>query len=256
MEARMMHIQCKKGEVGRYVILPGDPGRVEKIAAYLEQPVKVAENREFVTYTGELEGTLVSVCSTGIGGPSAAIAMEELVQCGADTFIRVGTCGGISEEPLPGDLIIASGAVRQEGTSLHYMPLEYPAVPDTEVLIRLIQAADTLGKKYHVGVVQSKDSFYGQHEPERMPVAPELRYKWEAWKKAGVLASEMETAALFVTASALHVRCGAIFLMIWNQERDKAGYREDKTEDTTGAIETSIEAVRTMIKQEKTGKRI
>ncbi len=253
---RMMHIQCKKGEVGRYVILPGDPGRVEKIAAYLEHPVKVAENREFVTYTGELEDTLVSVCSTGIGGPSAAIAMEELVQCGADTFIRVGTCGGISEEPLPGDLIIASGAVRQEGTSLHYMPLEYPAVPDTEVLIRLMQAADTLGKKYHVGVVQSKDSFYGQHEPGRMPVAPELRYKWEAWKKAGVLASEMETAALFVTASTLHVRCGAIFLMIWNQERDKAGYREDKTEDTTGAIETAIEAVRNMIKQEKMGKGI
>lgn len=105
-QEKMMHIQCKKGDVGKYVILPGDPGRVEKIADYLTAPVKVAQNREFVTYTGELEGEKVSVCSTGIGGPSAAIAMEELVKCGADTFIRVGTCGGICEEVLPGDVIM------------------------------------------------------------------------------------------------------------------------------------------------------
>lgn len=246
-QERMMHIQCRKGDVGKYVILPGDPGRVEKIAAYLDNPVKVAENREFVTYTGELDGEKVSVCSTGIGGPSAAIAMEELVKCGADTFVRVGTCGGISEEPLPGDIIIATAAVRQEGTTLHYMPIEFPAAANAEVLMELIKTARELNMRYHVGIVQSKDSFYGQHEPERMPVAPELLDKWNAWKQAGVLASEMETAALFVAASVLHVRCGAVFLMIWNQERDKAGYESEMVSDTSGAIQVAVEAVRRMI---------
>lgn len=250
-QEKMMHIQCRKGDIGKYVILPGDPGRVEKIAAYLTAPVKVAENREFVTYTGELEGVRVSVCSTGIGGPSAAIAMEELVKCGADTFIRVGTCGGISEEVLPGDIIVASAAVRQEGTGLHYMPVEFPAAADTKVLLELIHSAEKLNMRYHAGIVQSKDSFYGQHEPERMPVAAELMYKWNIWKQAGVLASEMETAALFVTASVLHVRCGAVFLLIWNQERDKAGYQNDRVSDTTGAIRTAVEAVRRMILEEK-----
>lgn len=246
-QERMMHIQCRKGDVGKYVILPGDPGRVEKIAAYLDNPVKVAENREFVTYTGELDGEKVSVCSTGIGGPSAAIAMEELVKCGADTFVRVGTCGGISEEPLPGDIIIATAAVRQEGTTLHYMPIEFPAAANAEVLMELIKTAGELNMRYHVGIVQSKDSFYGQHEPERMPVAPELLDKWNAWKQAGVLASEMETAALFVAASVLHVRCGAVFLMIWNQERDKSGYESEMVSDTSGAIQVAVEAVRRMI---------
>ena len=250
-QEKMMHIQCRKGDVGRYVILPGDPGRVEKIAAYLDNAVKVAENREFVTYTGELEGVKVSVCSTGIGGPSAAIAMEELVKCGADTFVRVGTCGGISEEPLPGDIIIATGAVRQEGTTLHYMPIEFPAVADTEVLVELIDAAKTLNMRYHAGIVQSKDSFYGQHEPGRMPVAAELMDKWNAWKQAGVLASEMETAALFVAASVLHVRCGAVFLMIWNQERDKAGYQNEMVSDTSGAVQVAVEAVRKMVLKQK-----
>lgn len=246
-EELMMHIQCRKGDVGRYVILPGDPGRVEKIAAYLDNPVKIAENREFVTYTGTLNGEKVSVCSTGIGGPSAAIAMEELVKCGADTFIRVGTCGGISEKPEAGDLIIATSAVRQEGTTLHYMPIEFPATADTDVLMALMEAAKESGIPYHTGIVQSKDSFYGQHEPERMPVSGDLLNKWNAWKQAGVLASEMETAALFVAASVLHVRCGAIFLMIWNQERDKAGYESTKVEDTSQAIEVAVEAMKKLI---------
>ena len=193
----------------------------------------------------------VSVCSTGIGGPSAAIAMEELVKCGADTFVRVGTCGGISEEPLPGDIIIATGAVRQEGTTLHYMQIEFPAVADTEVLVELIDAAKTLNMRYHAGIVQSKDSFYGQHEPGRMPVAAELMDKWNAWKQAGVLASEMETAALFMAASVLHVRCGAVFLMIWNQGRDKAGYQNEMVSDTSGAVQVAVEAVRKMVLKQK-----
>ncbi len=246
-EEKKMHIQCRPGEIGKYVILPGDPGRVEKIAAYLDGAKKVAQNREFVTYTGELAGEKVSVCSTGIGGPSAAIALEELVQCGGKVFIRVGTCGGISEEPKAGDLIIAMAAVRQEGTTLHYMPVEFPATADFQVTLALKEAAEELKAGYFTGIVQSKDSFYGQHEPERMPVHTELLEKWQAWKQAGVLASEMETAALFVASSVLHVQCGAVYLMIWNQERDKAGYKEFKTEDTDLAIRVAVEAMKKII---------
>ena len=179
---RQYHIQTAEGEVGRYVILPGDPGRCEKIAQYLDHPVKIAENREFVTYTGELCGEKVSVTSTGIGGPSAAIAMEELYRCGADTFVRIGTCGGIQPEVKSGDVVIATGAVRMEGTSKEYAPIEYPAVADLHVINALADAAEDMGADYHTGVVQSKDAFYGQHEPEKLPAAdPEMGSMEDAW---------------------------------------------------------------------------
>ena len=168
--SRQYHIQVAKGEVGRYVIMPGDPGRCEKIAEYLENPVLVASNREFTTYTGMLDGEKVSVTSTGIGGPSAAIAMEELVRCGADTFVRIGTCGGMQPEVKSGDIVIATGSIRMEGTSKEYAPIEYPAVASLEVTNALVQAAKEDGCTWHTGVVQSKDAFYGQHEPEAMPV--------------------------------------------------------------------------------------
>ena len=170
------HIQCKKGDVGRYCILPGDPGRCEKIAAYFDDPVKVQSNREYTVYSGTLLGEKVSVCSTGIGGPSAVIAMEELRAIGADTFIRVGTCGGIALQVQSDDVVIATGAVRHEGASREYAPIEFPAVSDYRVQEALVQAAKNLGKPWHAGVVQCKDSFYGQHDPGRMPVAQELLY--------------------------------------------------------------------------------
>ena len=199
------HIQCKEGDVGRYCILPGDPGRCEKIAAYFDDPVKVQSNREYTVYTGTLLGEKVSVCSTGIGGPSAVIAMEELHAIGADTFIRVGTCGGIALQVQSDDVVIATGAVRHEGASREYAPIEFPAVSDYRIQEALVQAAKNLGKSWHAGVVQCKDSFYGQHDPARMPVSYELQAKWEAWKRLGVLASEMESAALFCCAAALGV---------------------------------------------------
>ena len=182
-EGLQYHLQIRKGDVGRYVILPGDPKRCKKIAAYFENPVLVADSREFVTYTGALDGVKVSVTSTGIGGPSASIAMEELIQCGADTFIRVGTCGGMALDVEGGDIVVATGAIRAEGTSKEYAPIEFPAVADLTVTNALVQAAKNLGKKWHAGVVQCKDSFYGQHDPKRMPVSQELLYKWEAWKR-------------------------------------------------------------------------
>ena len=248
---RQYHIQVSPGEVGRYVILPGDPKRCAKIAAYFDDPVMIADNREYITYTGTLNGTKVSVTSTGIGGPSAAIALEELVKCGADTFIRVGTCGGIRTDVRSGDAVIASGAVRMEGTSREYAPIEWPAVPDFHVTEVLAASAEVLGVSHHVGVVQCKDSFYGQHSPELSPVSYELLPKWEAWKRLGCLASEMESAALFVAANALQVRVGSVFLVVANQEREKLGLENPVAHDTDMAIRIAVEAIRRLIREQK-----
>ncbi len=241
------HLQIRKGEIGRYVILPGDPKRCEKIAPYLDHPRLIADNREFVTYTGYLEGEMVSITSTGIGGASAAIAMEELVQCGADTFIRVGTCGGMERNVKGGDVVIATGSIRMEGTSREYAPIEFPAVANLDVTNALVNAAKKLGHTYHVGVVQSKDSFYGQHDPETKPVSYELMNKWQAWLRMGCKASEMESAALFIVANYLGVRCGADFLVMGNQERQKLGLDNPIVHDTDVPVKVAIEAMREMI---------
>ncbi len=249
-EGKQYHIQVGQGDVGKYVILPGDPKRCAKIAEHFTDGKLIADSREFVTYTGYLDGVKVSVTSTGIGGPSAAIAMEELVMAGADTFIRIGTCGGIQPDVLSGDIVIASGAIRMEGTSREYAPIEFPAVPDFQVTNALADAARKLGQRYHVGVVQCKDSFYGQHSPEIKPVSYELLNKWEAWKRLGCLASEMESAALFVAASYLKVRAGSCFLVMANQEREKLGLDNPVVHDTEMAIRVAVEAVRALIQKD------
>ncbi len=247
---RQYHIQVAQGEVGRYVIMPGDPKRCVKIAQYFDNPVLIADNREYITYTGTLDGVKVSVTSTGIGGPSAAIAMEELVRCGADTFLRIGTCGGMQTEVKSGDIVIATGAIRMEGTSREYAPIEFPAVPDLTVTNALVAAAKAKGYPFHAGVVQCKDSFYGQHEPETKPVSYELMNKWEAWKRLGCLASEMESAALFTVASCLRVRAGSCFLVVANQEREKLGLENPVVHDTDMAIRVAVEAVRGLMRNE------
>lgn len=238
------HIGLNKGDVGKYVILPGDPKRCKKIAQYFDDPKLVADNREYVTYTGYLNGEKVSVTSTGIGGPSAAIAMEELVNVGAEVFIRVGTCGGMQLDVKGGDLVIATGAIRMEGTSKEYAPIEFPAVANLDVVNALVKASENLGYTHHTGVVQCKDSFYGQHSPEIKPVSYELINKWEAWKRLGCLASEMESAALFIVASYLGVKVGSIFLTVANQEREKQNLENPVVHDTEKAIKTAIEAIK------------
>lgn len=247
---RQYHVQLKPGDVGKYVILPGDPKRCEKIAMHFEDAKLVADSREYVTYTGYLGGVKVSVTSTGIGGPSASIALEELVKCGADTFIRVGTCGGMQENIMGGDLVIANGAIRMEGTSKEYAPIEFPAVADVHVLNALMKAAEETGDSYHVGVVQCKDAFYGQHEPDTKPVSYELRDKWEAWIRCGCLASEMESAALFVVGSFLRVRVGSVFLVVANQEREKKGLSNPQAHDTESAIKVAVDAIRKLIQED------
>lgn len=244
---KQYHTGVSPDTLGKYVIMPGDPKRCALIAKYFENAELVADVREYVTYTGYLAGEKVSVTSTGIGGPSAAIAMEELSKCGAHTFIRVGTSGGMQEEVMSGDLVVATGAVRMEGTSQEYAPIEYPSVADISVVNALRNAAGELGFNFHTGVVQCKDSFFGQHEPEVMPVSYQLQNKWEAWKRMGCLASEMESAALFIVAQFLRVRAGSVLLVVANQERAKLGLPNPQAHDTDSAIKTAVKALEELI---------
>ena len=248
---KQYHIGVGPKDVGEYVILPGDPQRVPKIAAYFDDAKKVGESREYVTYTGYINGVKVSCTSTGVGGPSASIAIEELVACGAKTFIRVGTCGGMQLDVNSGDIVVASGAIRAEGTSKEYAPIEFPAVPNVKVAAALATACERLGFPHHVGVVQCKDAFYGQHRPETLPNKDELLRKWNAWLALDCKASEMESAALFICAQYLKVRCGSCFLVVANQERALAGLDNPQVHDTDKAIRTAIEAIKILIDEEK-----
>lgn len=245
-EEKLFHLGFSPGLFrGDYAILPGDPGRVDKIAKYLSNTVFVAQNREYRTVLGEIESKKVFVCSTGIGGPSCAIAVEELIEAGVRTFIRVGTCGGINLDVDGGDIVVASSAVRQEGTSLQYAPIEFPATADFSVTGALCRVAEQVAdRRVHVGIVQSKDSFYGQHSPESSPVATELLSKWTAWKKLGVLASEMECSTLFTVASSKGVRAGAILSVIWNQERNAQGLDCHRVHDTETVCRLAAEAIK------------
>lgn len=232
------HICCKKGDIGKYVLLPGDPFRTDIIAQYFDNPQLVAHNREHKAWTGTLLGEKVSVVSTGMGCPSAAIAVEELIHCGAEVLIRVGTCGRVCpqsyEESLEG--VIITGAVRDEGTTLHYVPIEYPAVADRHITDALARACAAKNYRYAEGIAQSKDSFYGQHDPDSMPNSARLHQRWEAWEKSGVMASEMETAALFVIASIRGVKAGAIMAY---------GSMNDHT------IELAVDAIRLLIETDR-----
>ncbi|GHV21872.1 uridine phosphorylase [Spirochaetia bacterium] len=239
-DGKQYHIRCKTGEVGRYVLLPGDPFRTDIIARRLENARLIAHNREHKTWTGTLDGVDVSVCSTGMGCPSAAIALEELIHCGADTFIRIGTCGYVSDEAreTSPEGIIVTASVRDEGTTIHYVPVEYPAIADRNIVAALTNAAARKKLNYLEGIAQSKDSFYGQHDPDGMPAAARLKERWEAWKRSGVLASEMETAALFVICSIRGCRAGAIL-----------SYADKNSIETS--IDTAVDALMDIIKTDK-----
>ncbi len=244
------HIGFSDAQGAEYAILPGDPGRVASIASHLDDARFLCENREYRTYIGTLCGKRVLVMSTGMGGPSASIGVEELCMLGVHTFIRVGTCGGMQENVLPGDVVVASASIRMEGTTREYVPIEFPAVADADIAIALRDAAAQAGVPVHLGVVQCKDAFYGQHAPQTMPAGDELAYKWRAWVAAGCLASEMESAALFVVAQVRRCRAGAVFHVVWNQERAQKGYKDDETHDCTAAIATAVEALRHIIQKD------
>ena len=253
---KLYHVDFDESHGASYAILPGDPGRVEIIASYLENPRFYHQNREYTTWLGELSpfrdgvGKTVMVMSTGMGGPSTAIAIEELYRTGVRNFIRIGTCGGMALPVTGGDLVIATGAIRMEGTTREYVPIEFPAVANLDVTNALIEAAKKLSSQWHAGIVQCKDSFYGQHSPERMPAGYELKDKWEAWIKAGCLASEMESSTLYIVSQILGARAGCVLNVVWNQERERAGMSNPHCHDTSLAIRTAVEAVRILIEWE------
>jgi len=244
---KQYHIGLTKEQVGGYVIMPGDPGRVPRIAEYLDNAEFMAQNREYTTHTGYLSGEKVSICSTGIGGPSAAIAIEELIKCGAHTFIRVGTSGGMKLDVIGGDIIIATAAIRGDGTSREYLTPDYPAVADFSVSSALYQAAQNSGLRHHIGVVQTKDSFYGETDPDSMPIADHLNQRWQAYLKAGCLASEMEAAALFCVGLTRNVRVGCVLTAIWNVEREHAGLDNPEFHDSSRAIICAVDAIKILI---------
>ena len=247
---KLYHVDFDDTHGARYAILPGDPGRVEKIASYLDSPRFYHQNREYTTWLGEIAGKTVMVMSTGMGGPSTAIAVEELYQTGVRNFIRIGTCGGMALPVIGGDLVIATGAIRMEGTTREYVPLEFPAVANLDVTNALVAAAGKLKARWHTGIVQCKDSFYGQHSPGRMPASHELLSKWDAWIKAGCLASEMESATLYIVSQILGARAGCVLNVVWNQERERNGMDNPHSHDTSLAIQAAVEAVRILIEQD------
>lgn len=243
---KQYHIAMGPGDVGRYVMLPGDPGRVPLIASFLDDAREVTRKREYLTYTGTLDGTPVSVTSTGIGGPSTAIAVEELALIGADTFVRVGTSGLMQPDSMQnGDLVVVSGAVRDEGTASHYMPMAFPALADLDVVDTLRQACRALGLRFHVGLSHSKDSYYGEMQPNRMPIASRLNEEWNAWVRGGVLCSEMEAATLFVVSRVLGVRAGGIMIALSGAH--------PPLDDLCRA---AVEGVRTLIQQDRRSGRL
>lgn len=250
MTARAHHLDLAPGEVGRYALLPGDPDRVPLLAATFEDGREMARRREFVTWTGRLDGEQVTVTSTGIGCPSAAIAVEELAALGVETVVRVGTAGGMQPDVVPGDLVVATAAIRDEGTSAQYLPLAFPAVADPDVTAAFRAGAGGTGARVHAGVVHSKDSFYGQREPARMPVAAKLEARWAAWRAGGALCSEMEAAAIFVVAATLGLRAGGLMLVAGNQETDPEGARRGDARIET-LVEAAVGGLRELVRRDR-----
>ncbi|MBT7601937.1 MAG: nucleoside phosphorylase [Anaerolineae bacterium] len=248
------HTKLKADDIGRYVLLPGDPGRCEKIAAYFDDPKHIAQNREYNTYTGTLLGEKVSVVSTGIGCPSAAIAVEELIMIGADTFIRIGTSGGMQPEIRTGDVAVVNSAIRDEGTTLHYMPIEFPAIADLDVVLAMREGAKKLGIPYHVGPTQSKDSFFGEIEPDRMPVDSRLNQRWKAWTAGGTICSEMEASTIFILSSIHRKRAGGVMLMGSLFEKTPETPEEfadlKARFDISRPIQVAIEGLKVLIQQD------
>lgn len=243
---RQYHLRVDETEVGAYVLMPGDPGRCELIASRLEHARHVRSNREYTTYTGALAGVAVSVVSTGIGGPSTAIAVEELRELGAHTLVRVGTCGAMHDDVVPGDVVIVQAAVRDEGTSHQYAPAAVPAVARHEVIRALDTAATALGVRHHVGVAVSTDSFHAQRDPGRMPVAAELLTRWQAYRRSGAIVAEMESAALFIVAAAHGMRAGSALAVI-DRVAPTAAATPPPDPDVSAVIDVSVEAMRLLI---------
>jgi uridine phosphorylase len=243
------HVGLAKGEVGEYVLVPGDPGRTPAIAKYLDDAREVAFNREYRTFTGSIGGVPVSAISSGMGGPSVAIMIEELSEIGVHTFLRVGTCGAAQPEIKMGDLVIATGSVRSEGTPNGYVPLEYPAVASLEIVQALMDASKAAGAPFHTGIIRSVDALYSDLLPDTMPRAKELRAELDMWSRAGILSNDMETSTLFVVARLRKRRAGTINLCV-----DELGAGEIHHLDPSymdRMLKVAVDALRRLIERDR-----
>lgn len=244
---KTMHLMIDETAVGKYVFLPGSLERAKLISEYFDEPQKQAQNREFVTYSGYLNGTKVSVVSTGISGPSAAIAIEELASLNVHTMIRIGSCASTSPKVRKGDVVIPNASVRMEGTGSHYLPIEYPAVPDYQILKMLEQAAIVLGVRFNVGVNICKDSYFTEVSPHTKPVYYELKEKWDAYEKGGATNTCMECAPLFLIGSTLKIRTGAVLISATNYRNYSNDDKDYPRDLEHSAIKVGIEAIKKII---------
>lgn len=247
-EERKYHVGLAPGEVGRYVLVPGDPFRTALIAQHLEDAEEKAWSREFRTFTGRVDGVPVSTCSSGIGGPSMAIAVEELGELGADTFLRVGTCGGAQPGIRLGDLVVATGAVRSEGAADAYVPREYPAICSHEVVAACRRAAAAAGVPHHLGVIRSVDALYADLLPERMPRSTELRGELEMWARAGIVANDMESSTMMVVSALRGWRSGVLLLCVDELGAGEIHHVEPSATDLL--LRVAVDAVRRLIERD------
>jgi uridine phosphorylase len=250
---RQYHLQVEAGEIGEYVLLPGDPGRCERIAERLDGARLVAANREYTSYTGSLDGVTVSVTSTGIGGPSTAIAVEELVRVGARTLVRIGSCGALDPGLRFGDLVVVQAAARGDGTSDRYAPPGFPAVADIDVVQALRSEARAAGHRFRVGVVLTNDAFYAEVAPETFPMEGLIRASWDAWARAGCLAAEMEAATVLTVAAVRRVRAGAVLAVIDSASEGVAGLPDPSRLPMDAAIDTAVGGLRRLIGRDGAG---
>jgi uridine phosphorylase len=252
-EDRKYHVGLAAGEVGRYVLIPGDPFRTALIARHLDSAEERAWSREYRTFTGRVGDTLVSTCSSGIGGPSMAIAVEELGELGVHTFLRVGTCGGGQPGIRLGDLVIATGAVRSEGTPDAYVPREYPAIASHEVVAACVEAASEAGVAHHVGVIRSVDALYADLVPERMPRPAELRAELELWARAGIVANDMESSTLLVVSALRRWRAGVILLCVDELGAGEIHHLDPSAMDAL--IRVAVDAIRRLSERDRAAAR-
>ncbi len=226
---KQYHIECEEGDVARYVILPGDPGRVSTIASVWDEAREVVHHREYHTMTGRVANVELSCTSTGIGAPSLTIGVDELARIGADTFIRLGTCGAIQKDMYLGDIVISTGAVRLDGASKDLVIPEYPAVANYEIVMALIQAAEELKVPHHVGITASTDTFYtGQGRPALGGYMPSFKENiLRDMQAAGVKNFEMEVSSLLTLANVFGKRAGALCFVVANRMTDEFEVRDE-----------------------------
>ena len=252
-DKKPIHLKISHQDIGQYVFIPGSVERVEKIASELDNPRVVGRHREFYVMTGTLDGTMVSVVSTGIGGPSTSIVMEELHALGVHTMVRIGSCASTSTLSRIGDVIIPKAAVKMEGTSRSYLPNEFPAVPDFQIFSTYLRAARRSGFPHNSGITITKDSFYTEVSPRTKPVFPLLQFQWDAYERGGATNTSMECSTIFTIGSVLGIRTASVMICATNYQAYSNDDKDYPRDWEHRAIKVGIEGMRMIIADDKKG---